>query len=673
MRYQLRLLLLSVAAVVLIIVGAFFSDWFAIHVASQDVLIDLRHIRVCAPQCSSSSVDDLGGTYPGAAALAFWTALPLFVVLATQAGSRLLSGYAYPTLTKVGTGLGTLAFFSAFAAGFLAPPDGTALAGFELTVVERMSGPIFLVLGALAGLVTVRYAAIELDEPPEYRPVVIPPPGDSKDGTTRLPVTPISTNKLPTPVAGGRELRSSTVPPDARAKSPTTPPDARAKSPTTPPDARAKSPTTPPDARVKSPTTPPDARAKSPTTPPDARVKSPTTPPDARVKSPTTPPDALAKTTQPAERAKPLTGQQPAVPRTISTTAPETRRTTTGQIPTTAPEARRTTGQIPTTPPETRRTTAQIPPIGRTGSPTNPPVVVIPPAGGPIDVSARLGAASLETEAPSVAPPSNSIDVSARLGAPSIAEALSVGSGEPVSIAMRPPLPLPPPPPDDQIPVAPESGLVIRKRSPSVVPEAVELPLPPDIGLAIRTRAPSVAPPPMMASVASALGVEPPSTVSPPTPVPEPLRRPTPEPPGRPTPVPGLVKYAVTRADLTSAGIRATREDGVSKLIKWDAIVGLVARRLPQPRPYDGLSFVDIVSAAGATMRILPSTEITGHPIDRDHDDHTERARAIVNLLAAMALDAKLDSATKVFANGTSKAAQLKDEKTLATHDERLA
>jgi hypothetical protein len=654
MRYQLRLLLLSVAAVVLIIVGAFFSDWFAIHVASQDVLIDLRHIRVCAPQCSSSSVDDLGGTYPGAAALAFWTALPLFVVLATQAGSRLLSGYAYPILTTIGTGLGTVAFFSAFAAGFLAPPDGTALAGFELTVVERMSGPIFLVLGALAGLVTVRYAAIELDEPPEYRPVVIPPPGDSKDGTTRLPVTPISTNKLPTPVAGGRELRSSTVAPDARAKSPTTPPDLRVKSPTTPPDARVKSPTTPPDARVKSPTTPPDARAKSPTTPPDARLKSPTTPPDARVKSPTTPPDALAKTTQPAERAKPLTGQQPAVPRTVSTTAPETRRTT---------------GQIPTTPPETRRTTAQIPLIGRTALPTNPPVVVIPPASGPIDVSARLGAAPLDTEAPSVAPPSNSIDVSARLGASSITESLSVGSGD--SIAIRPPLPVPPPLPDDQIPVAPESGLVIRKRSPSVVPEAVELPLPPDIGLAIRTRAPSVAPPPMMASVASALGVEPPSTVSPPTPVPEPLR--SPEPLGRPTPVPGLVKYAVTRADLTSAGIRATREDGVSKLIKWDAIVGLVARRLPQPRPYDGLSFVDIVSAAGATMRILPSTEITGHPLDGDHDDHTERARAIVNLLAAMALDAKLDSATKVFANGTSKAAQLKDEKTLATHDERLA
>jgi len=38
---------------------------------------------------------------------------------------------------------------------------------------------------------------------------------------------------------------------------------------------------------------------------------------------------------------------------------------------------------------------------------------------------------------------------------------------------VRPPLPEPPVVPDDQIPVAPESGLTIRKRNPSTMPPPV--------------------------------------------------------------------------------------------------------------------------------------------------------------------------------------------------------
>ena len=92
--------------------------------------------------------------------------------------------------------------------------------------------------------------------------------------------------------------------------------------------------------------------------------------------------------------------------------------------------------------------------------------------------------------------------------------------------------------------------------------------------------------------------------------------------------------------------------------------------RFPSTPPYDGAHFVDIVSTAGATLRILPSTDLSGHTFA---SDPIERAREVVNLLAAQALEAKLDNATKMFANGANKAAQLKDEKTLAAHDERLA
>jgi hypothetical protein len=76
------------------------------------------------------------------------------------------------------------------------------------------------------------------------------------------------------------------------------------------------------------------------------------------------------------------------------------------------------------------------------------------------------------------------------------------------------------------------------------------------------------------------------------------------------------------------------------------------------------------VSVSGATLRILPWTQITGAPI---HGEGEERARGLVQLIAAHCLDAKLDRWTKVFADGTGHAAQLQTVKMLAAHDERLA
>ena len=111
-RYQLQLLLLSMAAVLMIVGSAFFADWFVIHIGGNDAYVDLRRIRMCAPQCLSR---DLGsnGMYPSLAWIAFWAALPLFVVVATQAGAKLLSGYAYRGLAKLGSGLGAIVFFAA--------------------------------------------------------------------------------------------------------------------------------------------------------------------------------------------------------------------------------------------------------------------------------------------------------------------------------------------------------------------------------------------------------------------------------------------------------------------------------------------------------------------------------------------------------------------------------
>ncbi|MEO6775230.1 MAG: hypothetical protein ABI467_19855 [Kofleriaceae bacterium] len=133
------------------------------------------------------------------------------------------------------------------------------------------------------------------------------------------------------------------------------------------------------------------------------------------------------------------------------------------------------------------------------------------------------------------------------------------------------------------------------------------------------------------------------------------------------------LRYATQIATFTAAGIEAAREDGSARSIAWGDVVGVVARRLPAEAPYDGLTFVDLVSLAGATLRILPWTNVGGElslPIDADAG---ERARAFVQLIAARCPSARLDSATRTFLGGRGAAAQLASTEMLAQHDDRLA
>ncbi len=268
-----------------------------------------------------------------------------------------------------------------------------------------------------------------------------------------------------------------------------------------------------------------------------------------------------------------------------------------------------------TTSPGARTKSPSQPPLeARTKSPSQPGTRTKPPSEPPIDLPARTRTSS-----------SGPIDLAARL------------SGAPLNVSIKPPLPEPTPIPADQIPVAPESGLVIRKRTQSAGPlSADQLPAVRDSASAIRPKSPSSMP--VSEATASALR--------------------------------GILKYAVKSASVNSAGITAQQEDGASRFVEWDAIVGIIARRLPQGAPYDGVTFVDIVSTAGATLRLLPWTDVTGAPV---HGEGEHRARAFVQLVAARCLDAKLDSWTKVFGDGAGRAAQLPNAKTLDAHDARLA
>jgi hypothetical protein len=143
----------------------------------------------------------------------------------------------------------------------------------------------------------------------------------------------------------------------------------------------------------------------------------------------------------------------------------------------------------------------------------------------------------------------------------------------------------------------------------------------------------------------------------------------------RSRPIPAVLKgklsYSTLTAALSQGGIDAHREDGEARLVLWRDVVGAVARRLPAADPFGGLPFVDVVSNAGSTLRILPWTRLSGDSIDGDND--TERCRAFVKLVLGYCPELHLDRATKEFVDGSEPPAQLPDEATLAAHDERLA
>ena len=132
----------------------------------------------------------------------------------------------------------------------------------------------------------------------------------------------------------------------------------------------------------------------------------------------------------------------------------------------------------------------------------------------------------------------------------------------------------------------------------------------------------------------------------------------------------GKLQYATATAELTVPGIDARREDGHTLLVLWRDVVGIVARRLPAATPYEGAPFVDVVSTAGSTLRLLPWTRLTGGAIDGEGD---ARMRALVRLLGERCPHAQLDPATRTFADGSEPPAQLRDAAKLAAHDARLA
>jgi hypothetical protein len=137
------------------------------------------------------------------------------------------------------------------------------------------------------------------------------------------------------------------------------------------------------------------------------------------------------------------------------------------------------------------------------------------------------------------------------------------------------------------------------------------------------------------------------------------------------TPLPAHLRnrlqYVAITAELTAGGIDARREDGSSRLVLWRDVVGVAARRLPAA--FDSATFVDIVSTAGSTLRIVPWTRLTGDSIEGEPD---QRSRGVIERVVARCPGATIDPATRQFLD-TGEAVQLADLETLQAHDERLA
>jgi hypothetical protein len=315
-----------------------------------------------------------------------------------------------------------------------------------------------------------------------------------------------------------------------------------------------------------------------------------------------------------------------------------------------------------------KSTTAQ-PPLERPKSPTSPP-----PSAAPI-------AAVLMADSEPIVAPSLALDVvpldhvtGASAEAPSYQAPEIVfdpASAPEIPLAEHPrhkPATLPPPVAADEaeIPVAPEAGLRIRAKRPSSAPPIASEPKKgtPARGVVVGRKPPTIPPDPHGTPAKGvALRSKTPGTV-------QQIVAPDAPPAAVPDALANKLRYTTLSANISHVGIDAKREDGFARVVMWPDVVGIVARRLPATAPYEGVTFIDLVSTAGATLRILPWTQLTGDAII---GDGVERARALCQLVAARCRGAKLDPATRTFIGSHGQAAQLPDEETLAAHDKRLA
>jgi hypothetical protein len=193
-KHQLLLLLASLTSLGCLLAALFGMHWFHGTIelkptGSSLVWLDMRSAHQCiAGACVPIPIRALTGHYATFAGIAFWCALPLVLAIVFQCSAKLLTLGASPVITRSGYLIATIVVIAGFCAAYVfAPAD-----------LERSVAPILLVVGGLLAIFAL-YTAIH--EPSyddgAYRTITA-----ERDG--RLPVTPLSVDRVPTPPGGSR-------------------------------------------------------------------------------------------------------------------------------------------------------------------------------------------------------------------------------------------------------------------------------------------------------------------------------------------------------------------------------------------------------------------------------------------------------------------------------------
>src|SRR3954469_3003472 len=147
-RDRSRVLALFVVYVALAVVGLFALDWFVAVTPFGKLTIDLRSAQVCPEDgaaCARTSLADMHGFYPSLGGLTFFGTLPFSLLVGYQAITRITTGFANESLSKLGYIAGMVLFGTAGAAAFLFGPETTSLDEATLGIeVSRTSAPFIL-------------------------------------------------------------------------------------------------------------------------------------------------------------------------------------------------------------------------------------------------------------------------------------------------------------------------------------------------------------------------------------------------------------------------------------------------------------------------------------------------------------------------------------------------
>jgi hypothetical protein len=626
-RDQTRVLICAAASLVLIVVATLVMDWYRVAFDAGDELnrvaiaIDLRTLRTCTAVrlCTTTPLGPLPGMFPTLAAVTLWSSLGFAALVGFQAGVRLLTGNANDAIAKLGYMFALTTISIAVATAYLFGPEtegpSIQLATNMGVALHRTWAPATLIVGLIAGFATL-YMAVAPESSSDlgdtYKPVTLvnvrPPPGERPP--TEHPGDRPATNRPPTERPADRPATDRPSADRAVARSTQIPAAARAATRPLRPTGRTGAQPPPSEASPRTDEPLPEAFQAI-----AARSNEQTQPEIVGRQRSNVQTHPTGRTPAAGVRAKPPSGGNPAVTASPVAAAPGS-----GPVP-------RATGAqgAPGTGPVPRATSAPGAPRPATGQP------------GPV----RRTTAPLASQRPVTGqhPPTRRPPLDDRSAREALEPApgtrrATTGQVPAASPATTGPLPGTRRATTGQVPAA---SPATTGRIPLIGPATITSQVP-------RLERETLEHTPTGMGERAKSGL---------IPVPEHLRK--------------RLSYVAITAELTGGGIDARREDGTSRLVLWRDVVGVVVRRMPPV--FDDALFVDIVSTARSTLRIVPWTRLTGDPIEGEGD---ARPVKVVEYILAKCPKAKLDPATRQFLE-TGEPARLPDLETLRAHDARLA